>query len=89
MKPKNPAGMLGFCVNGDTPEGTRTPDLLVRNQTLYPTELQAHIALTMVSITILSLNVKPISGGSLPLNWRYRACLCIIKRWFYLLLMVY
>ena len=24
------------------PGGTRTPDLLVRSQTLYPTELQAH-----------------------------------------------
>ena len=27
-----------------TPEGIRTPDLLVRSQTLYPTELLAHIA---------------------------------------------
>lgn len=25
-----------------TPEGIRTPDLLVRSQTLYPTELPAH-----------------------------------------------
>ena len=25
-----------------TPEGTRTPDLLVRSQSLYPTELPAH-----------------------------------------------
>ena len=24
-------------------EGTRTPDLLVRSQSLYPAELQAHI----------------------------------------------
>ena len=24
------------------PEGIRTPDLLVRSQTLYPTELRAH-----------------------------------------------
>ena len=28
-----------------TPEGTRTPDLLVRSQSLYPTELPAHTAL--------------------------------------------
>ena len=35
------------------------------------------------------LNVKPVFGGSLPLNWRYRACLCIIKRWLYLLIIVY
>ena len=27
-----------------TPEGTRTPDLLVRSQSLYPTELPAHSA---------------------------------------------
>ena len=26
-----------------TPEGTRTPDLLIRSQSLYPTELPAHI----------------------------------------------
>ena len=25
------------------PEGTRTPDLLIRSQTLYPAELRAHI----------------------------------------------
>ena len=28
-----------------TPEGTRTPDLLVRSQSLYPTELPAHTTL--------------------------------------------
>ena len=28
-----------------TPEGTRTPDLLIRSQSLYPTELPAHFAL--------------------------------------------
>ena len=28
-------------VNGD-PEGIRTPDLLIRNQSLYPTELRDH-----------------------------------------------
>ena len=27
------------------PEGTRTPDLLIRSQTLYPAELPAHILL--------------------------------------------
>ena len=27
-----------------TPEGIRTPDLLVRSQTLYPAELLAHFA---------------------------------------------
>ena len=30
-----------------TPEGIRTPDLLVRSQSLYPAELLAHTALPM------------------------------------------
>ena len=33
---------MGICFFG-TAEGIRTPDLLVRSQTLYPTELQPHI----------------------------------------------
>ena len=32
---------FGYALNG-TAEGIRTPDLLVRSQTLYPTELQPH-----------------------------------------------
>ena len=35
---------FGFCCCG-APEGTRTPDLLIRSQTLYPAELPAHILL--------------------------------------------
>ena len=32
-----------FVFDGSgTPEGTRTPDLLIRSQSLYPTELLAH-----------------------------------------------
>ena len=30
-----------FSIFG-TPEGTRTPDLLIRSQSLYPAELPAH-----------------------------------------------
>ena len=33
---------FGFAQFG-TPEGTRTPDLLIRSQSLYPTELPAHM----------------------------------------------
>ena len=33
---------FGYALNG-TSEGIRTPDLLVRSQSLYPTELQPHI----------------------------------------------
>ena len=32
---------FGYALNG-TAEGIRTPDLLVRSQTLYPAELQPH-----------------------------------------------
>jgi hypothetical protein len=35
-----PGAVLG------APEETRTPDLLIRSQTLYPAELPAHILLT-------------------------------------------
>ena len=38
---------MGICFFG-TLEGTRTPDLLIRSQSLYPTELPAHTALTQV-----------------------------------------
>ena len=33
---------FGYALNG-TAEGIRTPDLLVRSQTLYPAELPAHM----------------------------------------------
>ena len=32
-----------FCWKNGTPEGTRTPDLLLRRQLLYPAELLAHV----------------------------------------------
>ena len=35
---------LGGVIHFGTAEGIRTPDLLVRSQTLYPTELQPHTA---------------------------------------------
>ena len=34
---------MGIRIFG-TPKGTRTPDLLIRSQSLYPTELSAHVA---------------------------------------------
>ena len=33
-----------------TPEGTRTPDLLIRSQSLYPAELPAHAHLRCLHI---------------------------------------
>ena len=32
-------------------EGIRTPDLLVRSQTLYPTELRAHVCVSQAYLT--------------------------------------
>ena len=46
---------MGICFFG-TPEGTRTPDLLVRSQSLYPTELPAHTALTELQYSITTLS---------------------------------
>ena len=40
---KNPDTRKGIWVSG-TPKGTRTPDLLIRSQSLYPTELSARVA---------------------------------------------
>ena len=39
MSNKKPLNKAVFGV----PEGIRTPDLLIRSQTLYPAELQAHM----------------------------------------------
>lgn len=40
-----------------TPEGIRTPDLLVRSQTLYPTELRAHIRTKAYNKALSALTV--------------------------------
>ena len=42
QKNKNPDTRMGIWIFG-TPKGTRTPDLLIRSQSLYPTELSAHM----------------------------------------------
>ena len=51
------------------PGGTRTPDLLVRSQTLYPTELRAHSAgpLSLASSSAISTSdlVRLACSGSL------------------------
>ena len=36
---------LAIASDLGAPEGTRTPDLLIRSQTLYPAELPAHMLL--------------------------------------------
>ena len=42
---KTPTAMRWVFSFG-APEGTRTPDLLIRSQALYPAELRAHIAVS-------------------------------------------
>ena len=39
---QNPGSSVRKILDFGTPEGTRTPDLLIRSQSLYPTELPAH-----------------------------------------------
>ena len=40
--PENKKDRIPEGIRSGTPEGTRTPDLLIRSQSLYPTELPAH-----------------------------------------------
>ena len=40
---EKPGNLEDFRVFTGTPKGTRTPDLLIRSQSLYPTELPAHV----------------------------------------------
>ena len=62
-KPDSQSG-TGEKSNG-TPEGTRTPDPLLRRQLLYPPELQAHMERVM--------GIEPTrpawKAGILPLNY--------------------
>lgn len=43
-----------------TLEGTRTPDLLVRSQSLYPTELPAHTTLNALKYSITPYRKKQV-----------------------------
>ena len=47
-----------FIQHYGVPGGIRTPDLLVRSQSLYPAELQAHHPLTISIISQLFLIVN-------------------------------
>ena len=57
---EKPGNREDFRVFTGTPKGTRTPDLLIRSQSLYPTELSAHVAFLkrLDTITCNSLKVK-------------------------------
>ena len=43
-----------------TAEGIRTPDLLVRSQTLYPTELQPHTAASQRQLSYITTSPKEL-----------------------------
>ena len=59
-------------LNG-TPEGTRTPDLLLRRQLLYPAELLAHN--DMERVTGIGPAYPAWKAGVLPLNYTRTALL--------------
>ena len=44
-----------------TPEGIRTPDLLVRSQTLYPTELRVQVYMELNHYS----NIKMVASGGI------------------------
>ena len=57
-----------------TPEGTRTPGLLLRRQLLYPTELLAHIVTNTLPFSLERVKgIEPSypawKAGVLPLNY--------------------
>ena len=54
---EKPGNHEDFRVFTGTPKGTRTPDLLIRSQSLYPTELSAHRRSTK-RLSILAHDVK-------------------------------
>ena len=47
-------------IRSGTPEGTRTPDLLIRSQSLYPTELPAHLCRSLERFDIISWASKNV-----------------------------
>ena len=44
-------------------EGIRTPDLLVRSQTLYPAELRAHRYLCVFNKMVAPAGIEPATQG--------------------------
>ena len=60
-KSKTRINAMFMRVSGGALEGIRTPDLLVRSQTLYPTELQAHILFSKEEVLFISLDYNTTS----------------------------
>ena len=58
--------LLSCQIRFGTPEGTRTPDLLLRRQLLYPAELLAHM---LERVTGIGPAYPAWKAGVLPLNY--------------------
>ena len=67
---------MNLLLNG-TPGGTRTPDLLLRRQLLYPAELLAHKS--MERVTGIGPAYPAWKAGVLPLNYTRTALLSRIQ----------
>ena len=71
-------GQVRFSCSVGTPEGIRTPDLLVRSQTLYPTELLARLPKDIIAHTTKQVNplilifIEFLGGGV------FAACCAVI-----------
>ena len=74
---RNPGGARAdspkLCAKASgTPGGSRTPNLLIRSQTLYPVELRAHkqpYIITLCPPWVASLNSKPtVEAGGKPVE---------------------
>ena len=74
----SPVGLLQTCNRSGTsrlgseigtPEGTRTPDLLLRRQLRYPAELLAHL---LERVTGIGPAYRAWMAGVLPLNYTRR-----------------
>jgi hypothetical protein len=62
-------------------EGTRTPDLLVRSQSLYPAELQAHLFFnSLIIIGAFPANVKGFVKKNQKISSPAEICFLTRKR---------
>ena len=52
--------------NKNVPRGIRTPDLLVRSQTLYPAGLWAHKKYLIINFPVIVLKTKQFSDRLIP-----------------------
>ncbi len=75
---------LSYIHHTGAPEGTRTPDPLLRRQMLYPAELQAHVRNLSLWEVERVMGIEPTrpawKAGVLPLNYTRRYRLIRLRR---------